>query len=194
MIIAFEGIDGSGKTSQITLLKERLIREGTDFYFMKQPYETPLGSLLREYLKESNPSDKWEPYTLALMFAANRSEMNRYARQAEQLGDLIIFDRCHWSNLVYSDLDRKWFDIIEKHSIKPDLTILFDIDPDVAIERVTGDEVYENIENLYAVRQRYLELAKEPENMFEVIKVEDKLPEEVAIEVDQILEDCGALK
>jgi dTMP kinase len=191
MIIAFEGIDGSGKTLQMNMLQQRLREKEADFYFIKQPYMTLLGHTLREYLQKQHLGD-FAPQLLALMFAANRIEMLKMSQLHEN--KLILFDRCHWSNLVYSDLDRKWFDEIEKHSPKPDLTILFDIDPDVAIERVTGDEVYENIENLYAVRQRYLELAKEPENMFEVIKVEDKLPEEVAIEVDQILEDCGVLK
>lgn len=184
MYIAFEGIDGSGKTTQIKLLCEWLENQKIDFKFIPQPMEsTKIGKTLRQYLKEGYTS-KSSPYIFALLFAANRAEIND--EMINEKHSFYLTDRCLYSNLVYSNLEIEWFNNIEKYSPIPDVVFLFDIDPEIAVSRVDGNEKYESLENLKKVRRRYLDLAELYKNRFFIIDVEHKSKCAIKNEVQQL--------
>lgn len=184
MYIAFEGIDGSGKTTQIKHFCEWLDTTSLKYQFIPQPMETTeCGKTLRKYLREGY-SDEYSPYTFALLFAANRAEI--HAKMDRETLPLYLTDRCLYSNLVYSNLSESWFDALELYSPIPDYVILFDIDPEVAVYRCDGDEKYESKENLKKVRERYLKLAERYKDKFFIIEVGDKDIRTVHEEVKQL--------
>lgn len=101
-----EGLDGSGTTTQMKLLTERLSREGTPHWTTWEPTDGPVGRLIRSILARSTPA---HPRTVALLFAADRTEhihepeTGIAARTTR--GELVICDRYLFSSLAYQSLD-----------------------------------------------------------------------------------------
>lgn len=172
--IGFEGVDGSGKTTQVSKLHLNLLENGIKSRIQEQPKMTPLGKVLRQYLKREDKREH-DPYVLALMFSANRAEMWEERKQFEKDGvQVLISDRTLYSNYLYSDLDLEWFKAIEKYSPKPDLTIILDVDPEVALKRCGGeDKTYENLEVLKRVSEGYRTLKDEFDGDFARLNIRE---------------------
>ena len=179
LFIAFEGIDGSGKSTQAELLGSRLQKMGYPLHATCEPTDGPIGKLIRAAFKgETHLNDK----TIAGLFVADRLEhilnpengMLKYLK-ADQM---VICDRYYFSSFAYqaSFTSLEW--VIQANSIsasllKPDLTVFVDVDPGVCMERImenrTATELYENLENLERVRENYFkafEMLKSEENIF----------------------------
>lgn len=160
-IIALEGIDGSGKTTMANQLTSWLLLQNYSAKLIIQPTQTLLGKTLRKYLRRGYQSPM-DDKAFALMFAANRVEMlKEYDYMKDFRNPIIVHDRCLWSNWVYSDLSRNWFEAIEKFCEKPDTVILLDLDPEVALERSGRKDAYETLEKLQDARKKYLFLAED---------------------------------
>lgn len=179
-----EGIDGVGKTTQINLLEKYLNDTEQSCNVIRQPLMTPLGTLIRQYLKEDQTKGR-DPIKMALMFAANRVEMDEVITKCEQDGiRYILHDRSYLSNLAYSNLDPTWFYLMEKYSPKPDILIYLDMDVQEAYARSDKMEYYENLGFLKSVKQRYQEAIKEwkdersPERLVH-LKIKNEPPEVV---------------
>lgn len=159
MYICLEGIDGSGKSTQINLLEKWLKDIGQDVFMVREPTESDVGVLLRRMLESSKATEENFQRTLALLFAADRTILMEDIQEAESAGKVVISDRCYYSSMVYQN-DSEWISQINKHVKKPDITILIDLEIETAMERCEGKDHFENSNFLKKIRKKYLELAE----------------------------------
>jgi dTMP kinase len=147
-LIALEGIDGSGTTTQAQLLSDWLSDHGAPACLTREPSQGPLGLLLRDIL--SHRTREVDRAALALLFAADR--LDHLAAEVEPLlqqGKHVVTDRYVYSSLAYQsmDLDLAWVASINRRAPEPELTIYLRVDPAVAgHRRSTRDEQAEVFE------------------------------------------------
>jgi dTMP kinase len=159
MYIILEGIDGAGKSTQIEFLKYWLSESGVNVKKIAEPSDSEVGKLIRKILKYPNADSPKMQKTLGLLFAADRLILMDEIADAEKEGKVVISDRSFYSSLAYQD-HKDWIATINKFAKKPDLVILLDIDPDLAISRCSGTDTFENTSFLRNVRNSYLDLCK----------------------------------
>ena len=163
--IVFEGIDGSGLTTQAGLLRGWIESQGRECYLTKEPSDGPAGSVIRLVLANrlSLGSE-----ALALLFAADR--VDHLATDIEPklaAGINVISDRYYLSSLAYQslDCDLSWLRDINRLVIAPDLTILMNTPPELSVKRIQRNrwhiELFEDVLTLERVRQRYLAVARD---------------------------------
>ena len=157
MYICLEGIDGSGKSTQIELLVNWLKECGIEVLRVFEPTDSPVGRLIRDMLQNPNATDENFQKTLALLFAADRIILMNKIRDAEEVGKIVLSDRCFYSSLVYQN-GVEWISEINKFAKRPDIVLLMDIDPETAISRCEGNDSFEEADFLQKIRNRYLEL------------------------------------
>ncbi len=190
MFVTFEGLDGSGKTTQAELLARHLRDSGRDVVTTREPGGTRLGEQLRELLLQGQEVSGW---TEAALFAAARAELvERVIRPALDRGADVVCDRYVDSSLAYQGIARGLgvervldFNLAAVGGLLPDVTFLLLVDPDEAARR-TGTEP-DRIERAgaafrAAVAGAYRELAEAfPER---VIALDGMRPvEEIAAEI-----------
>ncbi len=158
MYICLEGIDGSGKSTQIELLEKWLITMGYKTFKISEPTKSEIGGLIRKMLRSPNASEKTFQMTLALLFAADRMVLRDKIQDAESEGKIVISDRCFYSSIVYQN-DGDWIFQLNKHVKIPDLTILLDLEIETALGRCEGKDHFENKVFLEKIRKKYLKLA-----------------------------------
>ncbi|MBP8726573.1 MAG: dTMP kinase [Saprospiraceae bacterium] len=167
LFIAFEGIDGSGKSTQLRLLADRLRREGHRVYCTSEPTDSPIGSVIRNVFKHRIEADH---RTIAALFAADRIDhlVNRTDGILAKLdeGFTVLCDRYYFSSYAYQGIHMPVDWVIEINApavnmLRPDLHIYIDLEPAESMRRVhngrSSTELYETTENLRAVRQQYLD-------------------------------------
>jgi dTMP kinase len=139
--ITFEGIDGSGKSTQVVRLAEHLRDAGARVVVTREPGGSPGAELIRRLLVEGE-TGRWSPETEILLFtAARRDHLERVIEPALACGDWVICDRFADSTRVYQGVARADLrhvvDALHRLVIgrEPDLTIVLDLDPDVAVAR-----------------------------------------------------------
>jgi dTMP kinase len=142
MLIAFEGGEGSGKSTQAARLAEWLTERGVAVTATHEPGATDFGLRVRQILLDS-PDGSLTPRAEALLFAADRAHhVDTVIRPALDRGDVVITDRYVDSSLAYQGAGRALaVDDIRRLSrwatggLRPDLTVLLDIDPELGLER-----------------------------------------------------------
>lgn len=141
MFISFEGIDGSGKSTQARRLAEDLRASGRDVTLTREPGGSPGAEEIRRLLVEGG-SERWSPETELLLFtAARRDHLERTIRPALARGTTVISDRFADSTRVYQGAARADLrGIVDQlHdlmiAIEPDLTFVIDIDPEISLRR-----------------------------------------------------------
>jgi dTMP kinase len=165
--IAFEGIDGSGKSTQVKLLSDKLKESGLKIYTTAEPTNSRIGQIIRDIFKHKMEADH---RTIAALYAADRldhltNKTDGIVKKMEQ-GHTVITDRYYFSSYAYHGvhMDIDW--VIQVNSLsadllRPDLNIFIDISPEEAIKRLnkgrSSIELYESIENLKNVREKYFE-------------------------------------
>jgi dTMP kinase len=141
IFVCFEGVEGSGKTTQAQILQDRLNAENYKAVMVREPGTTPLGQHLRDYLKSSQPlSSKAE----LLLFAAARAELvGTTIKPNLDAGISIIADRFEASSMAYQGFGRKLskkmitaLNNYVTNEIHPDLTILLDLQTDEEMKRI----------------------------------------------------------
>ena len=191
LYIAFEGIEGSGKSTHVKFAEEFLKAKGVSFITTFEPGATPLGKRLREMILHED----MDPFTELLLYIADRKEhIKQIIKPAINKGMWVISDRCFLSTLAYQGYGRGLnIKLIEKlnevatEGIEPDLIILLDLDVESALKRCrpTDRIERESLEFHEKVRKGYLEEAKKRKN---VIIVNSNLhKEEVKKRVMEIL-------
>ena len=185
--IVFEGIDGSGKSTQIRHLMNKLKSIDFKCYETKEPTDGPIGSLIHQFMTgRIKTNDK----VIAALFVADRLDhlLNNTDGIMDKInnGISVISDRYYLSSYAYHGvtLPIKW--VIEANSasaniLRPTCNIFIDIEPKLALERLNRErfhtELYETYDKLVEVREKYfeaIELVKSQEN---IIIVDGKLDE-----------------
>ena len=182
--ISFEGIDGSGKSTQARLLAEHLRTLGHDVVLTREPGGSPGAEEIRALVLQGDP-DRWSAETELLLFtAARRDHMERLIQPALDAGQIVICDRFADSTRLYQGLSRGDLraEVDQLHSLmigrEPDLTILIDMDPVTGLARAKGRQgVEERFEDFGTtlqtrMRQGFLDLAKEFPSRFRTINGE----------------------
>lgn len=158
MYICLEGIDGSGKSTQILLLEEWLNDCGFEVVRVFEPTDSDVGKLIRQMLMDPGATGENFQKTLALLFAADRMVLMDKIKDAEESGKIVVSDRCFYSSIVYQN-DPSWLYELNKFVKIPDMAVLLDLDVDNALKRCDGKDSFENKVFLEKIRERYLELA-----------------------------------
>jgi len=151
--ITFEGIDGSGKSTQSRMLAATLRLDGFEVLATREPGGSPGAEEIRALVLEGDP-DRWSAETETLLFtAARRDHLERTIEPALQAGKIVICDRFADSTRMYQGLSRSdlgcdlrgMVDQLHALMIKrePDLTILIDMDPDEGLKRALGRKGHE---------------------------------------------------
>ena len=181
LFVTFEGGEGSGKSTQIDRLAARLAARGLDPLRTREPGGTPFGEGVRELLLD--PARKPAPMTEALLMEAARSELvSTVIRPALAAGRVVLCDRYDDSTLAYQGggrgLDEATLRAMNRAAtggLVPDLTLLFDLDPEHGLARraqaagPTNRLDREPLEFHLEVRARYLELARAEPGRWRVI-------------------------
>lgn len=184
LFITFEGIDGSGKTTQLNKVKTFLETKGYNVITTREPGAMELGKKIREILLhyEGEVSDKSEMF----LFLADRAQhVEKLIKPAIEEGKIVLCDRHTDSTIAYQGYGRgqdvnilKDLNRIAVNGIIPDLTLLFDVSLETSQNRV-GDEKdrmeSSGIEFLKKVRNGYLELLKEHPRRIKIINANNNI-------------------
>lgn len=186
--IVFEGIDGSGKGTQLKLLAERLEKKGNKVFSTMEPSPLPAGKLLRQVLTGQIVADG---SVIAPLFAADRLDHIQNEKEGILLklkeGYTVLCDRYYFSSYAYQGMQVSMDWVMEINRpcarlLRPDVTIFLDIDEETAMERIRNNrtqvELFEKKETLKKVRETYMEAfcrCKDKEN---VLIVDGKRPAE----------------
>lgn len=179
--ISFEGIDGSGKSTQIQKLARFLETLGFDVIITREPGGSVGGEEIRNLLLQGNV-DRWSAETEILLFtAARRDHLERIILPAMEDDKIVICDRFTDSTRMYQGMRgpnlRNLVDMLNEKIINcdPDLTIVIDIDPQISLKRAKSRETVEErfedfgVEMQLNMRNGFIELAKEFSNRIEVV-------------------------
>jgi len=162
MLIAVEGIDGAGKTTQSFMLVEGLKKMGFKAVYTTEPTYERVGDILRLHVSRMKVR---MPVYEALLYSADRFEhITRFIKPKIENGVIVVLDRYVYSTIAYqgaAELDLKWLWSINFFAPKPDVIIYLDLSSKIGLERKKGGRsVYENIGYAEKVRKIYLKLAK----------------------------------
>jgi dTMP kinase len=181
LFVSFEGIDGSGKSTQAHLLADTLRAEGHDVVLTREPGGSPGAEEIRALVLQGDP-DRWSAETEILLFtAARRDHMERTILPALAAGKIVICDRFADSTRMYQGISRGDLRTLvdDLHALmigrEPDLTILIDMDPEAGLSRAKGrDGIEERFEDFglelqVKMRAGFLDLAAAAPDRFRVI-------------------------
>lgn len=184
--ITFEGIDGSGKSTQLRLIAERLRIESYDVFESAEPGGTPIGQQIRRILLDNRNLDLCPTAEMLLMFAARAQNVDQWILPALGQGRVVLSDRFTDSTLAYQGVGRGLgselvldVDRIACRGLVPDLTICIDIDPVIGLARAhsrnrerEGTETRldeEELDFYRKVREGYRHIASEEPNRVRLI-------------------------
>jgi dTMP kinase len=160
--VVLEGLDGSGTTTQMKLLAERLEREARPHAVTWEPTDGPVGSLIRSILTKKIPA---HPRTVALLFAADRNEHlyepGTGIAERTRRGEIVICDRYLFSSLAYQSLESDPEYVLSLNSAfpLPQLLVFLDTPVDVCQERLArrgSAELYDGFAFQSRVRAEYV--------------------------------------
>ncbi len=174
ILIAIEGIDGSGTTTQTKRIADLIAKIGdrarsiygySGVHATREPSDGPIGKLIRQMLtgEHSIAGEVLDPRTLALLFAADRTDhVQREVGPAVAAGKIVVSDRWYHSSLAYQSTSKErfnWIFKINSHIRTPDLTILLRIDPSIAAKRRVAagriKEIFDDHETQVSVSKWY---------------------------------------
>ena len=175
--LAFEGVDGSGKTSYIEALSSHLEKKSINFKIVREPGGSKLGEGIRDLLLSHVYTV--EPLTEALLFSANRANLiSEIIKPSIENGIKIISDRSAYSSVAYQGVGRglgfdKIYEIndVAVDGYWPEKVILLDIDPEVSLKRQKiNDRIGSSeLDFFKKVREGYLQLSEKFNENFLVI-------------------------
>jgi dTMP kinase len=165
LLIAFEGLDQSGKQTQAERLRDRLVAEhGRLVRLLSFPaYQTPIGAEIERALHGTRD---YPPDVMQLLYVVNRYELKPDIELDRERGTIVVCDRYVGSSVAYGaaqGLDPVWLHDVQRHLPQPDLTCLLDIPPEVSVRRKSQarDKYERDLALLGRVRDVYLRLARE---------------------------------
>ncbi|KQC12467.1 MAG: hypothetical protein APR63_02655 [Desulfuromonas sp. SDB] len=178
LFISFEGVEGSGKSTQVHLLNNYLIDKGFKTLLTKEPGGTEAGEKIREILLENK--FKLAPYTELFLYLASRSQNTIYTIiPALESNKIVIADRYSESTIAYQVAGRglpekiiNEVNALATKGLSPDVTFLLDFDPEIGLQRIgyKKDRIErENIDFHLKVRAAYKKLSRQyPDRIYMV--------------------------
>jgi dTMP kinase len=205
--ITFEGIDGSGKTTQLKALESHLITRRQSFISTREPGGTSLGRLIRQALLEVDKQPITSPAELFLYLADRAQHVHEVIRPALEQGKVVLCDRHTDSTLAYQGYGRgielgllRSLNDFASQGVRPDLTLLFDCPVEIGLSRTVQRQSQaarkrnredrferEKIEFHEKVRQGFLELARAEPQRFRIIDA-GRSAAEVGQEIKNIID------
>lgn len=198
MFISIEGMDGAGKSTQIKHMKDFFEAKGYQVLLTREPGGTPIGERIREIILDKKHQEMGE-ITEALLYAASRAQhVKEVIQPALDKGAVVLCDRYVDSSLVYQGKGRalgyesiKAINDFATKCLNPDLTLLFDIDPELSLQRINIGEAGDRLEREamqfhLTVHSAYKELAELYPNRIKVINANREI-EEIRSEVEDVL-------
>ena len=165
LLIAFEGLDQSGKQTQAELLRDRLTSAGREVRLVSFPdYQTVIGAEIGRALRGERD---YTPDVMQLLYVANRYEFKGDIQRARESGMIVVCDRYLASSIAYGEaqgLDAAWLRDVQKYLPQPDITFLLDIPPEMSATRKTADRdrFERDLSLLSRVRESYLRQLNAP--------------------------------
>lgn len=184
LFITFEGADGCGKTTQIELLDKYLRAAGRDTLLTREPGSRGLGEKLREILL--NYDGEVSPTAESFLFLADRAQhVDCIIKPALKEGKIVLCDRHTDSTVAYQGYGRElditqinYLNNIATGGLKPDLTIVFDIDVETSLARVGKNKdrmESAGVEFFNRVRHGYIDIARKEPDRVKVIDSSDTI-------------------
>lgn len=199
LFITFEGADGCGKTTQLNLLKEYLTQKGYEVILTREPGGKGLGEKIREILLnyDGEVSNRCESF----LFLADRAQnIDVIVKPAIKQGKIVLCDRHTDSSVAYQGYGRgldiqeiKTLNSLATNNLKPDLTLVFDVDIETSMKRVGNEK--DRMESagkefFNKVRNGYLEIANQEPDRIKVVdstKSIDEIHKNVIEIINEIL-------
>ena len=189
--IVFEGIDGSGKSTQVKLLASKLLKNNISHVLKKEPGDTIIGDKIRKLLSED--SDMSSLTELFLFSAARKELVDKEIIPALENETLVILDRYIYSTIAYQgygrNIDLEYIHHLNKMAtsdLKPDIVFLLDIHPEISSSRIDSKKLdrieSESIEFYSRVRNGYLEIAEANPNTWMIVDA-SKQPEQIHTQI-----------
>jgi|GEM_PF-75608 len=173
--IVFEGLDGTGKTTQIRKLAEYLMGKGEKVFTDSEPSALPSGRFIRRVLSGEIPSSPWATAALFLADRINQNtdEQNGIIKHLEN-GETVILDRYYFSTFAYQgyEIDMDWaMDIHYRcpELKKPDLVLFLTMPPEKCIERITLSRREQPLE-IYETKEKLTEISRKFDAVFEKLR------------------------
>ena len=198
LFISFEGIDGSGKSTQTKRLAKRLQQDGHEVVLTREPGGSVGAEEIRALVLQGDP-ERWSAETEILLFtAARRDHLECVILPALSAGKIVICDRFADSTRMYQGISRgNLREIVDRlHDLMilrdPDITLLIDMDPEIGLSRAkarsTKEERFEDfgLQLQQTMREGFLTLAKEYSDRFRVIDGHgdaDQIAEEIYAQI-----------
>ena len=198
MFISFDGIDGSGKTTQLRLFSDWLKATGKTPLLCRDPGSTPLGEKIRHLLLDTNEASIGRRAEMFLYMAARAQMVHEIIRPALEAGKIVVVDRFLLANIAYQgyggylDVKKLW-DIgrFATESTSPELTFVFDLSPEVAAERISRPKdrmEQQGLSFFQRVSEGYRIEAKKHPGKFFLIQA-DRPEEAIAAEIRELYQE-----
>jgi dTMP kinase len=165
MLVAIEGLDGSGKSSLMENLASLLRRTDEAFVLTYEPTDGPIGREIKAYLEEDGERNL---ALEALMFAADRVwHLENLIGPALQEGKIVVTDRYKYSSLAYQsspEIPEEWIEEINAFAPEAEVAVFLDADPETCRHRLEGTRrmasVMDDLETQWAIYRRYLDMVE----------------------------------
>ena len=200
LFITLEGIEGAGKSSNLSHVQDLLARSGRDVIVTREPGGTELGERIRELLLHSRDIEISADTETLLIFAARADHLKQLVSPALAQGKSVVCDRFTDATYAYQGGGRRVayeriaaLETWVQGELRPDLTLLFDVAADIGLERAgnrsSPDRFEREHHNFFErVRQAYLDAARREPARIRVINASAD-PVEVRSQVDRVIED-----
>ncbi len=199
LFIVFEGIDGSGKSTQIKMLYDKLSLLNMNCHLTAEPSKRPIGRMIRDVFSENLHMDN---LVVAGLFVADRLDhlLNQHDGMLKMLNNQyhVLCDRYYLSSMAYQSVfaPMDWIiqsNALSRNLLKPDITFYLDADAELSLQRIhvqqRTKEIYETLDNLQKVRANYfkaIELFRDTEKII-VLNANDS-PDNIAKKVWEEME------
>ncbi|MEM1535368.1 MAG: dTMP kinase [Candidatus Pacearchaeota archaeon] len=197
LLIAFDGIDGCGKSSIAKLIRDYLKKQNYKVLLTHEPSETTTGKKIKELVRKKG-SEKFSRQFWLTLFTQDRLEHTKSIILPKlEEGFIVLVDRYYYSTLAYQLNENEWKNYLEKYRfVKPNIAFILDVDPKIGIERTAKrglkKAIFERENFLVKVRKKYLTFFKKArqfdENIF-LIDANQPL-KKVFSDVKKIIDDA----
>ncbi|HIP94456.1 MAG TPA: dTMP kinase [Leucothrix sp.] len=200
LFITFEGVEGAGKTTNISFIAEKIRKAGHQILLTREPGGTTTGEAIRKILISKELPEMHHITELLLMFAARSEHVHRKILPALEQGTWVLCDRFTDASYAYQGAGRgiesekiRMLENLAQDTLRPDFTFLFDLEANIGLARAqsrgeTDRFEQQHIDFFNRIRLRYLEMAKAEPQRFRFIAAQHEL-KHVQQQITQKLEE-----